>query len=189
MSRSEMDWIVALRETADSYRRMIDAATRQLTDDELVRRPAEGMNSVAVILRHLGGNLKSRWTDFLTTDGEKPDRDRDTEFEDWAGDRDALMAQFDAGWARLLAGLDEIECADPATTIRIRGEPHTLPQAAARSIAHVAYHVGQIVMVGRMVHEGEWQWLTIAPGASDDHNRRTWGSSASRGTFGPNRPA
>ena len=85
-------WLAATLESIDGYRRMIDAAIAQLSDAELVCRPAEGINSVAVILRHLGGNLQSRWTDFLSTDGEKPSRNRDAEFDDWPGDRDSLVA-------------------------------------------------------------------------------------------------
>src|SRR5207342_1660528 len=91
-------WIDASIETIDSQRRMVDGAVQQLSDVEFFGRKAEGINSVAVILRHLGGNLLSRWTDFLTTDGEKPSRNRDSEFEDWTGDRASLMAFFDNGW-------------------------------------------------------------------------------------------
>ena len=98
----------AVAETVSSYRRMIDATVEQLSDEELNVRPAPNINSVAVILRHLGGNLRSRWTDFLTTDGEKPDRDRDTEFLDWDGDRDSLIAHFDAGWDALTAAIQHL---------------------------------------------------------------------------------
>ena len=179
-------WREATRETAASYRNMIDAAVGQLTDDEFFRRPAPGVNSVALILRHLAGNLRSRWTDFLTTDGEKPDRDRDQEFADWEGDRASLMAYFDDGWARLIAAIDEINSDNLQRRITIRGEEHTLPQAFARSLTHVAYHTGQIVLIARTVHDGDWKWLTIAPGESHQHNNATWGTSASRGVFGDN---
>src|SRR6186997_534340 len=91
-------WIAASIDTIDSHRRMVDGAVQQLTDEEFFGRKAEGINSVAVILRHLGGNLLSRWTDFLTSDGEKPNRNRDSEFEDWPGDRASLLAFFDRGW-------------------------------------------------------------------------------------------
>src|SRR5882762_4709233 len=91
-------WINAAIETIDSHRRLVDGALQQLTDEEFFERKAEGINSVAVILRHLGGNLLSRWTELLTTDGEKPSRDRDTEFDDWPGDRASLIAFFDSGW-------------------------------------------------------------------------------------------
>src|SRR5262245_38262076 len=108
MPNADESWIAAARETAASYRRMIDGAVEQLSDEEFFRRPAEGVNSVAVILRHLGGNLRSRWLDFLTSDGEKPDRDRDAEFTDWPGDRASLIDYFNDGWSRLTAAIDAL---------------------------------------------------------------------------------
>ena len=177
-------WSEAASETIVSYRRMIDAAIEQLTDEEFFQRPAPEMNSVAIILRHLGGNLQSRWTDFLNTDGEKPNRHRESEFEEWDGDRVSLLEYFDQGWSRLAVAAEQFRRLDSSTEITIRGESHSLPQAMARSITHVAYHVGQIVLIARMVHEGDWKWLTIAPGQSDAHNKTTWGTPKSRSTFG-----
>ena len=177
-------WIAAFRDTVASYRKMIDATIEQLSDAELQIRPSLEINSVAIILRHLGGNLRSRWTDFLTTDGEKPDRNRDTEFQDWDGDRESLLAWFDEGWQALTNAIDQLDDSNITDTIYIRGEAHTIPQALARSVTHLTYHVGQIAMVSRMVHEGDWQWLTIAPGQSTQHNQRTWGSQESRSVFG-----
>jgi hypothetical protein len=177
-------WLSALRATATSYRQMIDGVTQQLTDDELFARPDGDVNSVAIILRHLGGNLRSRWTNFLTTDGEKPDRDRDAEFRDWEGNRQSLLEYFERGWQALESAFDVIDDGNVNATIFIRGEPHTVAQALTRSIAHLTYHVGQIAMIARMVHRGEWRWLTIAPGASTLHNERTWGTAASRSVFG-----
>ncbi len=104
-ARPSPAWTDAVQETVTSYRKMIDAMLVQLTNEELFQRPAPEVNSVAVILRHLGGNLRSRWTDFLTTDGEKPDRNREQEFADWDGDRRSLMAYFDSGWTALTAAL------------------------------------------------------------------------------------
>lgn len=176
-------WLYPIHETVTSYRRMIDATLDQLTDAELFARPAPDINSVAVILRHLGGNLRSRWTDFITTDGEKPDRDRDREFLDWDGDRISLIQYFNSGWDALLGALESIDEENIAATIHIRGEPHTIPQAITRSVTHVSYHVGQIAIIARMVHDGEWRWLTIAPGSSAEHNAKTWGTVASRSIF------
>ena len=184
MESSTQQWLAAIMETVESYRRMIDATVEQLTDAELRARPAPHINSVAILLRHMGGNLKSRWTDFLTTDGEKLDRDRDSEFQDWPGDRDSLLKFFDAGWCCLIKAIQQISDANINQKITIRGEPHTLQQAVTRSITHLSYHVGQIAMVARMVHHGPWKWLTIAPGESQTHNQKTWGTEASRGTFG-----
>ncbi len=179
-------WLSAQQETVAGYRRMIDATIGQLTDEELFARPANNVNSVAIILRHLGGNLRSRWTDFLTTDGEKPDRNRDTEFMDWDGDRQSLMEHFNTGWNRLESALSVIDEQNANETILIRGEGHTVAQALTRSITHITYHTGQIAIIARMVHQGEWQWLTIAPGESASHNEQTWGSSESRSVFSKN---
>lgn len=180
-------WLVAIAETVSSYRRMIDATVEQLSDAELFARPRTDLNSVAVLLRHLGGNLQSRWTDFLTTDGEKESRDRDREFQDWQGDRDSLIAYFDQGWVALTSAIQQIDKSNLDQKICIRGEEHTIPQALARSVTHIAYHVGQIAIIGRMVHDGDWHWLTIAPGQSQKHNQATWGTSRSRSVFGENR--
>ena len=176
-------WLAVIQSTLASYRQMIDATVVQLSDAEFVTRPTHDTNSVAVILRHLGGNLQSRWTDFLTTDGEKPDRDRDTEFLDWDGDRQSLMRHFDRGWKTLELAVESIDAHTIDNTVTIRGESHSLQQALLRSLTHITYHVGQIAMTARIVHDGEWKWLTIAPSTSDKHNKRTWGTSASRSVF------
>ena len=125
-STSEL-WLEATKSTAASYRRMIDATVEQLTDSELQERPAPEINSVAILLRHLGGNLRSRWTDFLTADGEKSDRDRDSELQDWSGTRSELMAHFDQGWNALTAALDQIDDSILTKSISIRGELHSIP--------------------------------------------------------------
>jgi uncharacterized damage-inducible protein DinB len=181
---SQEIWISAVLETIDSYRRMIDGAVEQLSDEELRRRPAEGINSVAVILRHLAGNLNSRWTQFLTTDGEKPTRDRDAEFVDWPGTRPALDRYFTVAWQIWRHAIASLSEEDLEKTVTIRGEPHTVPQAIERSLTHTAYHVGQIMLVARLVHAGEWKWLTVPPGHSQQHNEQTWATAASRGAAG-----
>jgi uncharacterized damage-inducible protein DinB len=163
-------WIQATLEVLDGYRRQIDGALRQLTDKEFFQRPAEGINSVATILRHLGGNLLSRWTDFLTTDGEKPNRNRDSEFEDWPGVRASLMSLFDNGWQACRKSIESLTADDLMKTVTIRGEPHTVPLAIERSLTHTSYHVGQIMLIARLVHAGEWQWLTVRPGGSQQFN-------------------
>jgi len=180
-------WIAASIDTIDSHRRMVDGAVQQLTDEEFFGRKAEGINSVAVILRHLGGNLLSRWTDFLTSDGEKPNRNRDSEFEDWPGDRASLMAFFDSGWQVWRTSIESLTADDLTKTVTIRGEPHSVPLAIQRSITHTAYHVGQIVLIARLIHDGNWNWLTIRPGGSQQHNEQTWGTAASRGAGGGSR--
>ncbi|MCA9190624.1 MAG: DUF1572 family protein [Planctomycetales bacterium] len=178
-------WLDSSLKTVDSYRRMIDGILSQLTDTELNCRPAEGANSVAIILRHLGGNLRSRWTDFLMSDGEKPDREREKEFAEWEGSRESLLEYFDSGWVKLLSAIEIMRGESQERMITIRGESHTLADALLRSITHISYHVGQMILIARVVHQGEWNWLTIAPGRSAEFNSQNWGSSASRGVFGP----
>jgi len=147
-------------------------------DADLVRRPLDPeTNSVAVILKHLGGNLRSRFTDFLTTDGEKPDRRRDDEFVDAfpAGEagRAGALAAFDSGWSVLTATLATLTDADLGRTVTIRGEPHTVARALARSLAHVAYHQGQVTLIARtLVGPGRWKVITIPRGGSREHDAR-----------------
>lgn len=173
-------WIEAISATLASYREMIDTTIVQLSDAELHARPAPEINSVAILLRHIGGNLRSRWTDFLTTDGEKPDRARDTEFQDWEGDRAALLAHLDLGWSALTSAIEQVKHTNMDQPMFIRGHHHTIHEALTRSVTHVTYHVGQIVMIARMVHEGPWQWVTISPGQSDQYNQDNWGTGSSR---------
>jgi hypothetical protein len=142
------------------------------------------MNSVAVILRHLGGDLLSRWTDFRTPDGEKPDRDRDREFLDWDGDRGSLLAHFDAGWDALIAAIRQLDAIDADQPVLMQGERHSLADALMRSLTHVSYHAGQITMIARIVHDGDWRWLPIPPGRSAEHDARTWNRAASRSVLG-----
>ncbi len=179
-------WLDAVQSTLASYRKMIDAAVGQLSDEQFFARPASGMNSVAVILRHLGGNLRSRWTQFLAEDGEKPDRNRDAEFEDWPGTRAALMDYFDGGWRCLSQTLGTLQDEDLAHTVTIRGESHSVPLAIQRSISHTAYHVGQLLLIARLIRadDASWRWLTIPPRQSQQHNEKTWGTAASRGAAG-----
>ncbi len=179
-------WKTATLELLGGYRRMIDAAARQLDDQQFFQRPQPNLNSVAVLLRHLGGNLQSRWSSFLSDDGEKPERDRDREFEEWQGDRNSLMDYFDRGWQRLISTVESLSHDQMASTVLIRGEPHSVPQAIQRTLTHVSYHVGQLVLIARWVKDDDanWQWLTIAPGQSRQHNQATWDQSTSRGMMG-----
>ena len=120
---------------------------------------------------------RSRWRDFLTTDGEKPWRDRDDEFVDTFVDRNELLQHWEAGWRPLFAALSSLTSADVVRTIAIRGEPHSIPLAASRSLAHTAYHIGQIVMVARILTGDDWKTLTIPRGESQQFNEQNWGSS------------
>ena len=162
------------------YKKLAERAMEQCSEDDLQRRPGAGENSIAQIVKHLAGNMRSRWTDFLTTDGEKPDRNRDSEFEDPPADRAALLAQWEAGWALVFAALEPLADADLGRTITIRGEPHSVMQAIHRQVAHYTYHVGQIVLLARQFRGGAWHWLSIPPGRSEEFLRRVKAGEASQ---------
>ncbi len=156
------------------YRGMSESAAAQLSWEQL-RTPLDPeTNSIAVIMKHMGGNLRSRWTDALITDGEKPWRNRDQEFIDDFADRDTMMAAWNSGWAVLEASLASFTDADLERVITIRGEPHTLALALTRSVTHAAYHAGQIVQAARVLASRAgtpWQTLTIPRGGSAAFNR------------------
>ena len=155
-------WIAAVLETIDSNRRLAEGAIAQLTDEELMRRPADSINSVAVIMRHIAGNLISRWSDFLTTDGEKPDRHRDTEFERGSGEtRETILARWEAGWNVLFGAITSLTPADLGKTVTIRNEPHTVVQAINRQLSHYSAHVGQIVLLAKHFAGPNWKTLSI----------------------------
>ena len=153
------------------YKALAEAAIAQLTDDQLTSRPPAG-NSVAVICCHIGGNLRSRFTDFLTTDGEKPWRNREEEFSDATITRVELASQWEQGWTVLsetLSGLNDIHLVE---TVTIRGEPLRVDEALHRSLAHVSYHVGQVVYAARALRGDAWTFLSIPPGQSALYNSR-----------------
>jgi hypothetical protein len=155
------------RERFASLRRTAERAMAQIDDRAFFAAPDPATNSVAITVKHLGGNLRSRFTDFLTTDGEKPDRDRDAEFVVGPEDtRERLLAAWARGWAALEEALAALAPADLARTITIRGEPHTVVGALGRSLAHAAYHVGQIVLLAKHYAGPAWTTLTIPRGAS-----------------------
>ena len=152
-----------------------DKAIAQLPDDKLHVALDENTNSIAVIMKHVAGNLLSRWTDFLTTDGEKPWRNRDDEFVDTFQNRSDVSAYWEQGWDRLFATLQGLSAADLSQTVTIRCEPHTVPLAIHRSLAHCAYHIGQMIMIARILAGDDWKTITIPRGQSASYNTRVWG--------------
>jgi len=152
-----------------------DKAISQVSDDRLHVVLDENTNSVAVIMKHVAGNLLSRWTDFLTTDGEKPWRNRDDEFVDKFTTRAEVLAYWESGWQRLFESLAALTPDDVGKTVTIRGEPHSVPLAIQRSLAHTAYHVGQIMLIARVLAGEKWTTITIPRGASANFNQRVWG--------------
>jgi hypothetical protein len=151
------------------HKRMGEGAMAQLHDDDFFLVLDPESNSVAILVKHLAGNMRSRFTDFLTTDGEKPDRFRDSEFEvNGATTRLDVMRWWEEGWAIVLGAIDALKPEDVMRTVTIRGEPHTVLQAINRQIAHYAAHVGQIVLLAKHVRSNEWKMLTIPRGKSEE---------------------
>ena len=161
-----------LEDTLLTFRRQKELAERalaQVDDADFFRTMDAESNSIAIIVQHIGGNLKSRWTDFLTADGEKPDRNRDGEFiVGEAKTRAAIMAIWDAGWAALADTLSHLSAADLLATVHVRAESLTALAAMHRSLAHIAQHVGQVVMLAKHYRSTEWKTLSIARGQSNN---------------------
>lgn len=169
-------WIDSAVETLRSQKHMVEQAIEQIDDKALHRKPGETFNSIAIIMRHLSGNMLSRWPDFLIADGEKPERNRDMEFSDWTGNRQELLDYWQRGWEAVFNAIEPLSETDIQKTIYIRGEPMSVPRAIDRQIAHYGYHVGQIVLLARLFTDPKkWRWLTIAPKASAAYNQEHWG--------------
>ena len=158
-----------------SNKGLADKAVAQLSDDKLHIALDVNTNCIAVIMKHVAGNLLSRWTDFLTTDGEKSWRNRDDEFMDTYTARPDLLAYWESGWQRLFDSLTDLTPGDLGRNVTIRGEPHTVPLAVQRSLAHCGYHVGQIVLIARILAGDQWTTITIPRGASAGFNQKVWG--------------
>jgi hypothetical protein len=151
-------------------KRLAEGAIGQLKDEELFVTIDPESNSVATLIKHLAGNMRSRFTDFLTSDGEKPDRFRDREFElNSTTTRAEVMRWWDEGWAQVFATLDALKPEDVMRTVTIRGEPHTVLQAINRQIAHYAGHIGQIIFLAKHLRSSEWKTLSIPRGKSEDY--------------------
>jgi hypothetical protein len=151
-------------------KRLADAAMAQLKDEELFVGLDPESNSVALMVKHLAGNMRSRFTEFLTTDGEKPNRFRDQDFElSPSTTRADVMGWWEAGWAQVFHTLDSLNPEDVMRTVTIRGEPHTVLQAINRQIAHYASHTGQIIFLAKHLRSSEWKTLSIPRGKSEDY--------------------
>lgn len=156
--------------TFRGYKRMADNALAQINDQEFFHVPDPESNSVAIIVKHIAGNLRSRWTDFLTTDGEKPDRDRDQEFVIASNTREYLMQYWERSWETAFNSIRGLKPEDVTRTVYIRREPHTVLQAISRSVAHITYHVGQIVFLAKHLRSTEWKTLSVPRGKSAEYN-------------------
>jgi hypothetical protein len=153
-----------------NYKKLAEKAIAQVKDDEYFQAIDAEANSVAVIVKHIGGNLRSRWTDFLTADGEKPDRNRDGEFIAETDTRESLNALWETGWNALFTTLESLTAEDFDKTVKIRGEDYSVVRAMNRSLAHTAYHVGQITFLAKHFRSAEWKTLSIPRGQSGEFN-------------------
>jgi hypothetical protein len=154
------------------YKRLAERAMEQVADEQLfVTLDPEG-NSIAIIVKHMAGNMRSRWTDFLSTDGEKPNRNRDSEFVDPSATRNQLLAEWETGWTCLFKAIEPLTDADLGRTVTIRSEAHSVMQAINRQLAHYAHHVGQIVLLAKHFASVRWQSLSVPRNQSEEFNRR-----------------
>jgi hypothetical protein len=155
-----------------SQKNLGDKSFEQLNDDEFHFSPDEESNSIAVIIQHLHGNMISRFTDFLTTDGEKPNRNRDSEFVEKKLNKSQLMEIWEKGWKLVFDTIDRLKPDEILNTVYIRNEPHTVLEALSRQVSHYGYHVGQIVFLAKHIRNKNWKTLSIARGKSDEFNQK-----------------
>jgi hypothetical protein len=163
------------------YKKVAERAMEQVTDEQLFATLDGEMNSIGIVVKHMAGNMRSRWTDFLTTDGEKPDRNRDQEFVDSPAGREALLQVWEDGWRCLFRALEPLSDADLGRTVTIRGEAHSVVQAINRQLAHYTYHVGQIVMLAKHFAHDHWKTLSVPRNRSQEFNQRVATGEASQG--------
>jgi len=161
------------------HKRLAEGALNQLSDTELFQTIDPESNSVAIIVKHMAGNMRSRWTDFLITDGEKPDRNRDQEFTiSEHTSREALMSMWERGWQYVFHALQSLQPDDLSRIVTIRGQEHTVLQAINRALAHYAYHVGQIVFLAKHLKSSAWKTLSVPRGKSEEFNAQLQAKSS-----------
>lgn len=162
------------------YKKLGEGAIAQVADEQLTATLDPEMNSIALIVKHMAGNMRSRWVNFLTSDGEKPDRNRDGEFEDAPNSRESVMKLWEQGWGYVFAALEPLSDADLTREVTIRGEPHSVMQAINRQIAHYSYHVGQIVFLAKHLQAEKWKSLSVPRKGSAEFNERVRRGEASQ---------
>jgi len=174
MSDAATHYLEEARRQLRGHKRMGEGAMTQLRDEDFFVGLDPEANSVAILAKHIAGNMRSRFTDFLTSDGEKPDRFRDREFEVTAATTRAdVVKWWEEGWATVFAAIDPLKPEDVMRTVTIRGEPHTVLQAINRAIAHYAQHIGQIVFLAKHLRSDEWKTLSIPRGKSEEFKQHT----------------
>jgi hypothetical protein len=171
MNKTGTNYLASSIAIFKQYKTLADKAMEQIDEEAFFWQPNTASNSVYLIVKHMSGNMKSRWTDFLTTDGEKPWRNRDDEFEqNEKPTRDEIFTLWETGWTCLFDALNPLTEADLSKTMLIRNEPHSVMEGINRQIAHYASHVGQIVFLCKMISNEDWKTLSIAKGKSNEFN-------------------
>lgn len=165
------------------YKMLTEKTIIQLTDEELHHAPSNGLNSVAVLMKHTSGNMISRWTNFRTEDGEKPWRNRDEEFNDDLESRKEMLEYWEEGWNILFDSLNSVGDDEINDIIYIRNEGHTILEAVERHLAHIAYHTGQIVMLAKWMRGESWETLTIPKGETERFNQQKFNKPKTRGFY------
>ena len=155
------NYLSSVKKQFGHYKKLVEGAIEQVNDEELLWKFNDESNSVAVIITHIAGNMISRFTDFLTSDGEKAWRNRDVEFEDKKISREGLLLRWQQGWDCLFQAIDVLQSEDLKRIVTIRGEEHTVVEALQRQLSHIAYHVGQIVFIAKMIRDDKWKTLSI----------------------------
>lgn len=173
------EFLTSTRKLFQHYKSMAEKAIAQLDDEQLNWRPNDSSNSIAIIVHHLSGNMLSRFTDFLTSDGEKPWRDRDAEFETGYTSRAEMMEAWDKGWTVVFGAVDSVKPEDLDKIIYIRNEGQTVVEALQRQLAHYASHIGQILYIGKTLKGDEWKSLSIPKGQSKGYNQDKFGQEKS----------
>ena len=164
-------YLISTRKLFAYYKKLGDDAMAQVADENFFFQPSEDSNSIAIIVQHIAGNMLSRWTDFLTTDGEKDWRNRDAEFEANITNRQDLLVFWNKGWNCLFGAMNSLTETDLEKTIYIRNEGHTVLEAINRQLAHYPYHVGQLIFLAKMLSTKEWKSLSIPKNKSQDYNQ------------------
>ncbi len=178
-----MEYLQTVIKQFEYYKNLGDKAMANLSEAQLLHVPNENSNSIAIIVNHLCGNMLSRWTDFMTTDGEKEWRNRDNEFEMELHTKEQVLEKWQQGWNVFLNALNSITNNELESIIYIRNQGHTVLEAINRQLAHYPYHIGQMVYIAKLLTEGNWQTLSIAKGKSNDFNAEKFAKEKSKGHY------
>lgn len=180
---NDQNFLESARKLFRYYKKLGEGAIAQLNDEEVLRQPNDASNSIALIVHHVSGNMLSRWTDFLTSDGEKPWRNREAEFDEAYPNKKTMMDAWEKGWDCLLSAVDSLKPEDLSTIIYIRNEGQTVMEAIQRQLAHYPHHVGQILYQAKIIKGNEFKSLSIPKGGSDHFNKDKFSQEKERRHF------